>query len=90
MTYEEKAKKYIQGGSFHLDYERSSYNRNYYNGIHGDLIYAESDDDNITDYYFVIDDDVHAIQFAYSLCSEGDVLHEHWQDNRAWSGGRNE
>lgn len=82
MTYEEKAKKYISGDSMEWNEVKSSYNRNYYDGVHGDLIYTESDDDNNTDYYFVIDGHKYAIQFAYSLTSEGNILHEYWEDNR--------
>lgn len=82
MTYKEKARKYIDGDLLHHDNNKSSYNRNYYNGVHDDLIYAESDDDDNTDYYFVIDDYKYAIQFAYSFTSEGNILHELWVDNR--------
>lgn len=82
MTYKEKARRYIHGDLMFIDEEKSFYNHNYYDGIHGDIIYAESDDDNTTDYYFVVGDNIYAIQFAYSLCSEDDMLHEYWQDNR--------
>lgn len=49
--------------------EKSGYNHNYYIGVFGEEIYAESDDDNSTDYYYG------NCLFAESFCSEGDVLH---------------
>ena len=82
MDYKEKASKYIYGDLMRRDNEKSTYNHNYFNGVYGDLIYAQSDDDNTTEYYFVVDGNKHAIQFAYSLCTEGDKLIPYWQDNR--------
>ena len=46
----------------------SYYNHNYYQGYDGDLIYAESDDENLTDYY------INGVFFAESFVSEGDKL----------------
>lgn len=59
--------------------EISSYNHNYYKGLNGDILYANSDDDNYTDWYLVEDDEVkNKRQFGYSLTSEGDRIHINW------------
>lgn len=55
--------------------EISCYNMNYYIGLKrkgavcNDLIYAESDDDNTTDYY------INGDYIGCSLASEGDIIH---------------
>jgi len=55
--------------------ELSSYNRNYYVGIGTDLIYAESDDDNTTEWYLLKN-----MEFVYlgeSYSTEGDLLNRY-------------
>lgn len=79
MTLEEKAKHYVELGnieseSFEWLKEKSFYCHNYYLGDLGDLIYAESDDDNTTEYFFVINGNKYGKLFAYSLASRGDEL----------------
>lgn len=59
--------------------EMSSYNHNYYKGFDGDILYADSDDDNYTDWYLVMDDEVKSKwEFGYSFTSEGDKIHINW------------
>ena len=59
--------------------EMSSYNHNYYKGFDGDILYANSDDDNYTDWYLVMDDEVKSKrEFGYSFTSEGDKIHINW------------
>ena len=57
--------------------ERSRYNLNYYEPLEYDydesIIYAESDDDNRTTYYY--QDRNGYIEFAESFCSKGNILH---------------
>ena len=56
--------------------EISSYNHNYYKGLNGDILYADSEDDCCTDWYLVEDDEVKSKRhFGYSLISEGDRIH---------------
>ena len=49
--------------------EKSYYCHNYYLGFNGDEIYAESDDDNYTEY------SIKGVSFAESFTSEGDIVH---------------
>lgn len=59
--------------------EMSSYNHNYYKGYYGDILYANSDDDNCTDWYLVMDDEIKSKrEFGYSFASEGDKIHINW------------
>lgn len=59
--------------------EISCYNHNYYIGAKregkasNDLIYAESNDDDFSDYHLV--SNFTFISFGYSFTSEGDVIH---------------
>lgn len=55
----------------HLE-DISSYNYNYYVGFNSDLLFAESDDDNTTEWYLVRD--TNFIKLGFSYCSEGDKL----------------
>lgn len=50
--------------------DRSCYCHNYYKGFGSDILYAESDDDNRTDYKLNGDDR----WFAESLKSDGDII----------------
>jgi hypothetical protein len=56
--------------------EISCYNHNYYIGLKDktthDLLYAESDDDNYTEWFILIDDKF--VLFAESFTNKGDVL----------------
>lgn len=59
--------------------EISSYNHNYYKGLNGDILYADSDDYCYTDWYLVEDDEIKSKRhFGYSLTSEGDKIHINW------------
>lgn len=49
--------------------EKSYYCHNYYRGFDGEEIYAESDDDNYTEY------SIDGVSFAESFTSEEDVIH---------------
>ena len=51
--------------------EKSRYNRNYYEAIDGDLLLAESDDDNYTAYYL----NGEVAQFAESFANSNDVIY---------------
>ena len=54
--------------------ELSSYNKNYYEDEDGNLILAESDDDDST-YYSLVAVDVGAkVTFAESFCSQDDII----------------
>ena len=50
----------------------SFYNHNYYIGFDNDLLYAESDDDNTTEWYLILGRN--GIGIGYSLISEGEKL----------------
>ena len=52
--------------------EISHYNSNYYVGFNSDLLYVESDDDNMTEWYLVKDNSFIKIGFSYT--SEDDKL----------------
>lgn len=54
--------------------EKSYYCHNFYKCSNGQIVYAESDDDNTTDYYLVVGDNKYGYQFAYSLTSRDDEL----------------
>lgn len=84
MDYEKLAKEYVdsQEDDWVHNKEKSSYNRHYYIGKHGEEIYAESDDDNTTEYYFVIDGNKYAFMFAYSYTSNDDKLNLYLNDYR--------
>lgn len=69
--YDGKAEKDL----VHLT-EKSFYNHNYYEGFDGDILYAESDDDNYTAWYFV-ESDWSKEFIGYSTCEEGDIIHIH-------------
>lgn len=51
----------------------SSYNHNYYIGFDNDLIYAKSNDDNLTEYWLVKNESF--TFFGYSFESEDSKLH---------------
>ena len=54
----------------------SYYNHNYYFALNNkDIIYAISDDDNLTEYYYIDLDNLTKTHFAYSYTSENNVLH---------------
>ena len=55
--------------------ELSYYNHNYYIGLDNKLIYAESDDDNMTEYYYINLSNMTETYFAYSYTSEKDIIH---------------
>lgn len=50
----------------------SVYNCNYYNGFGSDLLYGESDDDNVTEWYLVEHNSF--IYLGDSYCSEQEKL----------------
>lgn len=75
MTLKEKAVYYVETDDMVRMIDKSWYCHNFYIGGLGDIIFAESDDDNTTEYYFVIDGDNYGKMFAYSYTSEGDILH---------------
>ena len=52
--------------------EISHYNSNYYVGFGSDLLYAESDDDNTTEWYLVKHNNF--IKIGFSYCSQDDKL----------------
>lgn len=55
--------------------EVSEYNRNFYVGFNGTLLYAESDDDDITEWsLFVNNGFMDFIHLGYSRTSEGNIL----------------
>ena len=54
--------------------EKSYYCHNYYTCTNGQEIYAESDDDNTTEYYLVIDGKRYGHYFAISFVSQDDKL----------------
>lgn len=73
-------KKYF--GKTPADFEHlealSHYNHNYYKGFDGDTLYAESDDENYTEWYLcdsnnIKDKSLHKI-FGESFTSNGDVI----------------
>lgn len=58
----------------HLE-KLSYYCHNYFAGLDGDILYAESGDDNYTEWYICIGNDVqHKEFFAESYLSGGDVI----------------
>ena len=57
--------------------EISHYNSNYYVGFGKDLLYAQSNDDNITEWWIIIGGDKQYLGESYT--SEGDILHRHDQ-----------
>ena len=72
MIYE----KYEDGLSmeqFKCVREVSRYNRNYYVGFDGDLLFALSDDDNTTTWYVVEANEFRCIGVSY--CTEDERLH---------------
>jgi len=52
----------------------SYYNSNYYIGFGKDLLFAESDDDNLTEWYFISNNTFIKIGESYTL--EGDKLNK--------------
>lgn len=52
--------------------EISHYNRNFYAGFDKTLLYAESDDDDTTEWSILVGYDF--IHLGYSFTSEGDIL----------------
>ncbi len=70
---EERAKLCFDNQSWERDEKKSYYNNNYYK-VGNEMVYAESDDDNTTDYYLVDQLNKYAFRFAYSLVSNGDEL----------------
>ncbi|WP_395762367.1 hypothetical protein ACH34C_07120 [Elizabethkingia anophelis] len=55
----------------HLE-DISHYNYNYFVGFNSDLLFAESDDDNTTEWYLVRD--TNFIKLGLSYCSQEDKL----------------
>ena len=51
----------------------SIYNHNYYVGMHGDLLFGKSDDDNTTDWWVVSNQSF--VYLGESYTSEGEILH---------------
>ena len=73
MKYKKFHGKRIEDVAKHRK-DLSSYNKNYYEDEDGNLILAESDDDNST-YYSLVTADVGAkVTFAESFCSQDDVI----------------
>jgi len=69
-------KKYISGldmAQFKHIEEISCYNNNYFVGFDKDLLFAESDDDNTTEWYLI--NGSQSVQIGYSLTSENDKFH---------------
>lgn len=54
----------------HMD-SISRYNSNYYS-VNGHLLYADSDDDNFTQWYWVVNRQFHAVGGSY--CSDDDRI----------------
>ena len=76
MNYKKFNGKKIEDVAKHLK-DISSYNHNYYEDAEGNIIYAEADDDNYTDYTRVtIVGDKKTLHetFAESFCSCGDFM----------------
>ena len=78
----ERAARYIgktAADFVHLE-DISYYCHNYYKGYDGDILYAESDDDNYTAWYFCDKDDIKNeakhLQFGESFTSSGDIIEE--------------
>ena len=73
-----KLEKYVEGINMeqfvHIP-NISCYNCNYYQGFDDDLLYAESDDDNTTEWYFVYD--LRFIYMGESHTSENEKLHRY-------------
>jgi len=55
--------------------ELSVYNTNYYLGFDNDLIYAESDDDNTTEWYLIKNKEF--LYLGESYATEGDLLNRY-------------
>ena len=76
MDYKKFHGKRIEDIAKHLK-DISSYNHNYYEDDEGNIILADSDDDNWTEYYRVTIEDglqkYHEV-FAESFCSEDDIM----------------
>lgn len=85
MDYKSIAKEYTNNKSSFKNQpweylkNKSYYNHNFYKGKYGEIIYAKSDDDNTTEYYFVINGNKYGKLFAYSHCTDGDKLN-YWFD----------
>lgn len=76
MNYKKFNCKRIEEVAKHLK-DISSYNHNYYEDAEGNVIYAEADDDNYTDYTrvtFVDNKKIFHETFAESFCSCGDFM----------------
>lgn len=53
--------------------EVSAYNSNYYMGLKNTILYAKSDDDNMTEWFLHFEDE--CVFLGESYTSEGDILH---------------
>lgn len=54
--------------------EKSRYNHNYYLGLKNHLLYAKSDDEEITEWYISLNGKEFQY-FGFSVLSEGDKIH---------------
>ena len=60
---------------FELIPDISFYNHNYYKGLDNDILYAESDDDDATDWYLCDPNNYQNKKaFGWSYTSEGNVI----------------
>ena len=59
--------------------ELSSYNRNYYKGLGEDIIYGKSNDDNLTEWYLIIDME-EKFYLGESYTSERDKLYRYEEE----------
>ena len=77
-----KAEKYIEGlpmDQFTPLEEISWYNFNYFVGLDRDLLFAKSDDDNVTEWWLINGHE--SIYLGESYCSENDILHRYDKPN---------
>ena len=79
--YKRIAKECFDEQCWEYNKEKSFYNHNWYTCKNGYEVYAESDDDNTTEYYLVIDGNKYGLYFAISFVSQYDELKWDMTDN---------